>query len=195
MLLESRVACVTGSAGGIGKEVGEVFAREGARVVGFDREDGDVSSPADVERAIAGTVAQHGRIDIVVNCAGIREIGDVYSLQTDVWDNVLAVNLSGTFYVCQAAARRMRETGGGSIVNMTADYRNGFPTMVHTGAARAGMANLTMTLAYEWAVSGVRVNSVAPGWIASSGMDTYTGPLKEQIPKIKRHVPLRRPGT
>jgi citronellol/citronellal dehydrogenase len=67
--------------------------------------------------------------------------------------------------------------------------------MVHTGAARAGMANLTMTLAYEWAVSGVRVNSVAPGWIASSGMDTYTGEFKEQIPKLKGYCPLGRLGT
>jgi len=78
---------------------------------------------------------------------------------------------------------------------MTADYRNGFPNMVHTGAARAGMANLTMTLAYEWAPAGVRVNSVAPGWIASSGMDTYTGAFKEQIPKLKGYCPLGRLGT
>ena len=67
--------------------------------------------------------------------------------------------------------------------------------MVHTGAARAGMANLTMTLAYEWAAAGVRVNSVAPGWIASSGMDTYTGEFKEQIPKLKGYCPLGRLGT
>jgi NAD(P)-dependent dehydrogenase (short-subunit alcohol dehydrogenase family) len=66
------------------------------------------------------------------------------------------------------------------------------PNMVHTGAARAGMANLTMTLAFEWAAAGVRVNAVAPGWIASSGMDTYTGDFKEQIPKLKGHCPLGR---
>ena len=74
--------------------------------------------PADVERAVAAAVERFGRIDVVVNSAGVREIGDVYSLATEEWDNVLAVNLSGTFYVCQAAARRMRETGGGAIVNI-----------------------------------------------------------------------------
>ena len=96
-----------------------MFAREGAQVAGFDRDDGDVRVPADVERAVAAAVERFGRIDVVVNSAGVREIGDVYSLPTEEWDNVLAVNLSGTFYVCQAAARRMRETGGGSIVNIS----------------------------------------------------------------------------
>ena len=95
----------------------------------------------------------------------------------------------------KAVVPLMEKSGGGSIVNMTADYRNGFPNMVHTGAARAGMANLTMTLAFEWAAAGVRVNSVAPGWIASSGMDTYTGDFQEQIPKLKAHCPLGRLGT
>jgi citronellol/citronellal dehydrogenase len=87
------------------------------------------------------------------------------------------------------------EKHGGSIVNMAADMRNGFPNMAHTGAARAGMVNLTMTLAYEWAQAGVRVNAVSPGWIASSGMDTYQGEFKEQIPKLKGHCPLGRLGT
>src|SRR6185312_11273806 len=118
MLLEGRVAFVTGSASGIGREIADRFAAEGAQVVGFDRADGDVRVPADVERAVGEAVARLGRIDVVVNSAGVREIADVYSLATEEWDNVIAVNLSGTFYVCQAAARRMRETGGGSIVNI-----------------------------------------------------------------------------
>jgi citronellol/citronellal dehydrogenase len=108
---------------------------------------------------------------------------------------VVRNNLTGGFIVSREVYTQSMQHHGGSIVNMTADYRNGFPNMVHTGAARAGMANLTMTLAYEWAVSGVRVNSVAPGWIASSGMDTYTGEFKENIPKLKNHCPLGRLGT
>jgi citronellol/citronellal dehydrogenase len=83
---------------------------------------------------------------------------------------------------------------GGSIVNMTADFRNGMPGMAHSGAARAGTSNMTMTAAYEWASAGVRVNAVAPGWIASSGMDTYGGAMKQTIPLLKAHVPMQRLG-
>jgi citronellol/citronellal dehydrogenase len=111
------------------------------------------------------------------------------------FDVVVRNNLTGGFIVSREVFTQSMEKNGGSIVNMTADYRNGFPNMVHTGAARAGMANLTMTLAYEWAAAGVRVNSVAPGWIASSGMDTYTGEFKAQIPKLKGYCPLGRLGT
>jgi citronellol/citronellal dehydrogenase len=84
---------------------------------------------------------------------------------------------------------------GGAIVNMTADFRNGMPGMAHSGAARSGMSNLTMSAAFEWASSGVRVNAVAPGWVASSGMDSYGGAVKALIPKLREHVPLRRLAT
>jgi citronellol/citronellal dehydrogenase len=78
---------------------------------------------------------------------------------------------------------------------MTADFRNGMPGMGHSGAARAGMSNLTMTAAFEWAHAGVRVNAVAPGWVASSGMDKYEGAVRAMIPRLKAHVPLRRLAT
>jgi citronellol/citronellal dehydrogenase len=87
------------------------------------------------------------------------------------------------------------EKHGGAIVNMTADFRNGMPGMGHSGAARAGMSNLTATAAFEWAHAGVRVNAVAPGWIASSGLDTYGGAIRSVIPRLKAHVPLRRLGV
>jgi citronellol/citronellal dehydrogenase len=83
---------------------------------------------------------------------------------------------------------------GGAIVNMTADFRNGMPGMGHSGAARAGMSNLTMTAAFEWAHAGVRVNAVAPGWIASSGMDTYGPAMQSIIKRLKGSVPMRRLG-
>ena len=107
-MLENRVAFVTGSASGIGREIAERFAREGARV---DRlrprgevAHGDVRSPPTSSARSASVVERYGRIDVVVNCAGVREIGDVYTLATEEWDNVIAVNLSGTFY----SARRRR---------------------------------------------------------------------------------------
>lgn len=84
---------------------------------------------------------------------------------------------------------------GGAIVNMLADMWGGMPGMGHSGAARSGMDNFTKTAAFEWGYAGVRVNAVAPGWIASSGMDTYEGAFKAVIPTLREHVPLKRIGT
>ena len=130
VLLEDRVAFVTGAGSGIGREIAETFALAGARIAAFDRSrevgddllvvlgqhgarehlfvHGDVREPADVEGAMDSVVTAAGRIDILVNCAGVREIGDVYTMPADEWENVIAINLSGTFYACQSAARRMR---------------------------------------------------------------------------------------
>jgi NAD(P)-dependent dehydrogenase (short-subunit alcohol dehydrogenase family) len=178
-MLENRVVLVTGAASGIGREIAERFAREGARVTGFDREGevaihGDVRSPADVERAVAEVVQSERRIDVLVNSAGVREIGDVYTMATDEWDNVIAVNLSGTFYCCQAAARRMRESGGGVIVNIASvGGLIGLARRPAYTAAKHGVIGLTKTLARDLGPAGIRVNAICPGLIRTPLTEQY----------------------
>ena len=178
-MLENRVVLVTGAASGIGREIAERFAREGARVTGFDRTGavaihGDVRSPADVDGAVARVVAAESRIDILVNSAGVREIGDVYTMATDEWDNVIAVNLSGTFYCCQAAARRMRDGGGGAIVNISSvGGLIGLARRPAYTAAKHGVVGLTKSLARDLGPAGIRVNAICPGLIRTPLTEQY----------------------
>jgi citronellol/citronellal dehydrogenase len=155
----------------------------------------DIREEAQVKEAIAAIVAKNGRIHGLFNNAGGQFPSPAVNMSAKGFDVVVRNNLTGGFIVSREVFTQSMEKHGGSIVNMAADMRNGFPNMAHTGAARAGMVNLTMTLAHEWAYAGVRVNAVSPGWIASSGMDTYQGEFKEQIPKLKGYCPLGRLGT
>jgi citronellol/citronellal dehydrogenase len=215
-LFRDQTVVVTGGGSGIGRCTAHELAALGAHVVITGRKieklekakaeieasggsceihTFDIREEAQVREAVAKIVAANDRIDGLFNNAGGQFPSPAAELSAKGFDVVVRNNLTGGFLVSREVYTQSMRRHGGSIVNMTADYRNGFPNMVHTGAARAGMANLTMTLAYEWAVSGVRVNSVAPGWIASSGMDTYTGEFKEQIPRLKGYCPLGRLGT
>ena len=108
---------------------------------------------------------------------------------------MLRTNLVGGFLMAREVFNQSMSKHGGAIVNMLADMWGGMPGMGHSGAARAGMDNFTKTAAFEWGCAGVRVNAVAPGWIASSGMDTYEGAFKAVIPTLREHVPLKRIGT
>ena len=215
-LFEGQTVIVTGGGSGIGRCTAHEIAALGAHVVITGRKPEkletvkgeieasggsceahafDIREEPQVKEAVAKIVANRGRVHGLFNNAGGQFPSPAAAMSAKGFDVVVRNNLTGGFIVSREVFTQSMQSHGGSIVNMTADYRNGFPNMVHTGAARAGMANLTMTLAYEWAVAGVRVNSVAPGWIASSGMDTYTGDFKEQIPKLKAYCPLGRLGT
>jgi citronellol/citronellal dehydrogenase len=212
-LFAGQTVWVTGGGSGIGRCVAHELAALGAQVVLSGRSadkldrvaaeiaaDGgrcttlafDIRDEDAVKSAVAGVVARHGRIDGLVNNAGGQFPAPLQGISKRGFEAVVASNLTGGFLMMREVYAQSMQAHGGAIVNMTADFRNGMPGMGHSGAARAGMSNLTMTAACEWASAGVRVNAVAPGWVASSGMDTYGGAVRALIPRLKQHVPLRR---
>ena len=214
-LFANQLIWVTGGGSGIGRCVAHELASLGATVLVSGRtqakleavaaeitQDGgrchwrafDIRDEEAVKTNIASVVAEYGPIAGLVNNAGGQFPAPMMAISKRGFEAVVANNLTGGFLMAREVFNQSMQAHGGSIVNMTADFRNGMPGMAHSGAARAGMSNLTMSAAYEWAHAGVRINAVAPGWIASSGMDTYAGAVKGMIPKLKNHVPLRRMG-
>ena len=215
-LFDGQRVWVTGGGSGIGRCVAHELAALGAHVVISGRtadklarvqaeiaEDGgrcdsisfDIRDEDAVKAGVVQVLAQHGPVHGLVNNAGGQFPAPLMAISKKGFDAVVANNLTGGFLMMRELFTQcMQAQQAGSIVNMTADFRNGMAGMGHSGAARAGMANLTMTAAFEWAHAGVRVNAVAPGWIASSGMDTYGGAMRSFIPKLRQAVPLRRLG-
>ncbi len=215
-LFAGQVAWVTGGGSGIGRCVAHELAALGATVVISGRtqekldqvaaeiaEDGgrcdtiafDIRDEDAVKNGVARVVERHGAVHGLVNNAGGQFPSPLLAISKRGFDAVVANNLTGGFLMMREVFNQSMQKHGGSIVNMTADFRNGMPGMGHSGAARAGMSNLTMTAAFEWAHAGVRVNAVSPGWVASSGMDTYKGAVRDMIPRLRAHVPLRRLAT
>ena len=215
-LFAGQAVWVTGGGSGIGRCVAHELASLGAQVVisGRTQEkldrvaaeivaDGgacdmaafDIRDEDAVKAGVATVIAKHGPVAGLVNNAGGQFPAPLLAISKKGFDAVVANNLTGGFLMMRELFNQCMQAHGGAIVNMTADFRNGMPGMGHSGAARAGMSNLTATAAFEWAHAGVRVNAVAPGWIASSGMDSYGGAMRSLIPRLKNHVPLRRLGT
>jgi citronellol/citronellal dehydrogenase len=215
-LFAGQVAWVTGGGSGIGRCVAHELAALGATVVISGRtqekldqvaaeiaEDGgrcdtiafDIRDEDAVKNGVARVVERHGAVHGLVNNAGGQFPSPLLAISKRGFDAVVSNNLTGGFLMMREVFNQSMQKHGGSIVNMTADFRNGMPGMGHSGAARAGMSNLTMTAAFEWAHAGVRVNAVSPGWVASSGMDTYKGAVRDMIPRLRAHVPLRRLAT
>ncbi|MFM0027302.1 SDR family oxidoreductase [Paraburkholderia madseniana] len=215
-LFEDRCVIVTGGGSGIGRCAAHELAALGADVAIVGRtaeklevvkaeieQDGgkasthicDIREEAQVRATIDAVVAQHGRIDGLVNNAGGQYRAALKSISTKGFEAVVRNNLTGGFIFMREVYTRWMEVHGGSIVNIIADIWNGWPNFAHSGAARGGMLTLSQSAASEWAGSGVRVNVVAPGGIASSGFDTYTPEAFEEIRKVASGVPLQRFGN
>jgi len=213
---KDRVIIVTGGGSGIGRCTAHELVALGAKVIITGRkqekldsvaaeiaEDGgsvktmicDIRDEEQVTATIAEIVSEFGQVNGLFNNAGGQFPSPLENISGKGFDAVVRNNLLGTFLMMRETYKQSMSEHGGSIVNMTADMWGGMPGMGHSGAARAGVDNLTKTAAIEWAKSGVRVNAVAPGWIMSSGMDTYQGAFRAMIPLLGSKVPLKRMGT
>jgi citronellol/citronellal dehydrogenase len=214
-LFQGQIHIVTGGGSGIGRCIAHELASLGAHVVLIGRkpdklatvqaeilEDGglatswslDIRDEDGVRQVVGEILTAHQRIDGLVNNAGGQFPAPLAFTTKKGWDAVVGTNLTGGFLMSREVYTQWMIENGGAIVNIVADMWRGMPGMGHSGAARAGMVNLTKTAAVEWAAAGVRVNAVAPGWIASSGMDSYPDFVKETIPKLRHSVPLKRLG-
>lgn len=215
-LFAAKVVVVTGGGSGIGRCVAHELAALGATVALIGRkaeklqkvvdeitEDGGKASPhvcdireeEAVQQTVAAIVAQHGRVDGLVNNAGGQYMTPLEAISAKGWQAVINTNLTGGFLVARECYTQGMNKHGGSIVNIVADMWGSMPGMGHSGAARAGMVSFTETAAIEWASRGVRVNAVAPGYIASSGMDHYPEEAGPMLREMAKTVPLGRFGT
>jgi len=213
-LFEDQTIIVTGGGSGLGRCTAHELKSLGARLalVGrtqekLDRVKGELADPdaftfaADlreedqVKAAVDGVIKWGGRIDGLVNNAGGQFPAPLKDISLNGWNAVIRNNMTATFLMSKEVYLRSMERHGGAIVNVGADFELGMPGMGHNGAARAGQTNFTYTASVEWAHSGVRVNSVIPGFIASSGLDRYPERAHDVLRNVKGKVPLKRHGT
>jgi citronellol/citronellal dehydrogenase len=212
-LFAGQTALVTGGGSGIGHAISARLLELGATVYIASRKSDrlesalpglralgdcraielDIRNRDGVERALDLIKEQSGRLDLLVNNAGGQFPSTAENISPNGWDAVIATNLTGTWNVTRAGFLKFFEPqAGGTVVNIIANIYRGFPGMAHTGAARAGVDNLTKTLAVEWCKHGVRINSVAPGIIQSSGLENYP---PELVRGIADKIPMKRLGS
>lgn len=213
--LSGRVAIVTGGCSGIGQAMAAGLARYGARIVVASRdiakcdaaaqalqESGaevlaiatDVSEAVQAGRLVEQTRERWGRVDILINSAGVSQGVPALEMTVEEWRRVLSIDLDGAFFCCQAAGRVMKEAGRGSIINITSlSGMLGYANQSAYCAAKGGLTMLTRALAVEWAQYGIRVNAIAPTWFYSPmSKKTLDDPAK-LADKLKA-IPLGRVG-
>ncbi|WP_158602152.1 SDR family NAD(P)-dependent oxidoreductase [Cohnella endophytica] len=217
MEVADRIVLVTGSGNGIGRAIAIAFAKEGASVVITDIDEGaaekvareiesmggkaksirtDVSSGADVERLFAVIHREYGKLDVLVNNVGTTIRKPTVSFTEEEWDFIYDTNVKSMFLCARAAGKLMLKRGGGSVVNISSILgTGGVSRRMPYASSKAAVDSFTQTLACEWALDGVRVNAVAPGYIRTEGLNQafVAGILKED--DMVRRTPQARLGT
>ncbi len=210
---KNKTVLITGGAAGIGKTTADKFLQEGATVEIWDfnedaaknqikiwEEEGfsvsfqkvNVADVNQVEKAMSGLIDRHGKIDVLVNNAGITKDGTLLKMEKDQWQAVIDVNLSGVYYCGRAAAKLMAEQGSGVILNASSVVaHNGNFGQSNYVASKSGVIGMTKTWAKELGRKGVRVNAVAPGFINTSMVDTVP---EKVLDSLKEKTPLGRLG-
>jgi citronellol/citronellal dehydrogenase len=212
-LFKDKIVLVTGGGSGIGYTIASQYLSYGAKVwIGSRKEEKiskaveelsilgtvrgvklDIREPEDIQKLATQIKEEDGRLDILINNAGGQFPAAAENISFNGFKAVVTNNLIGTFYVCQVMANTFFiPQKSGNIVNIIANVFRGFPGMSHTGAARAGVDNLTMSLAVEWSRFNIRVNAIAPGIIQSSGLDNYPPQFLEGITQA---IPAKRMGS
>lgn len=212
-LLANKIILVTGGRSGIGYRIAASCLKYGATVWIVSRKEdklleaaaelskigtchalvGDIRSVERVEEIARAIKEKSGRLDILVNNAGGQFPSPAQDISPNGWNAVINNNLNGTWYMSQTMAKTFFiPQKQGNIINIIANVYRGFPGMVHTGAARAGVDNMTKTLAVEWSRFNININAIAPGVIKSTGLEQYPPHL---LKGISDRIPLKRLGT